>query len=103
MSGGAFSERVFEIVARIPRGHVVTYGQIAERLGLPRGARQVGWAMRNCPSDLPWHRVVNASGRISRREPPAAMDFQRTLLEEEGIEFSVDGCIDLERFGWRDL
>jgi len=64
-----FFQRVYEIAARIPRGKVVTYGQIAVALGDPRQARTVGWAMRSTPEwlDIPWHRVVNSSGGISTR------------------------------------
>ena len=89
--------RVYEIVARIPPGRVATYGWIALQLGKPQGARTVGWAMRQCPVDLPWHRVVNAQGRCSLRERAA---LQRALLEAEGVAFGQDERIDLARFGW---
>ncbi len=79
----------------------MTYGMVARRAGLPNGARQVGYAMRASPGDLPWHRVVAAGrkgwGRISIRDPMIA-DAQRSLLEGEGVEFSADGEIDLSRF-----
>jgi len=94
-------ERVYEIVARIPRGKVVTYGQIAAFIGSPRGARTVAWALHCTPSDrrLPTHRVVNASGALS----PARVfgeGVQRARLESEGITFKADGCIDLHKHLW---
>jgi len=90
-------------VARIPRGKVVTYGQIAAALGDPRQARTVGWAMRNTPQwlDIPWHRVVNGSGGISTRHTIGGLNTQRKLLEDEGIVFNEEGCLDLETYRWR--
>jgi methylated-DNA-protein-cysteine methyltransferase-like protein len=95
-----FFQAVYRIVAEIPRGKVVTYGQIARGLGQPRGARAVGWAMRHCPEGLPWHRVINAQGGISQRRYGTHVDLQRQLLEREGVIFDADGCTDLERFRW---
>ncbi|NLG49161.1 MAG: methylated-DNA--[protein]-cysteine S-methyltransferase [Chloroflexi bacterium] len=95
-----FFEQVHRLVGQVPRGRVVTYGQIAQALGRPHGARAVGWAMRQCPDDLPWHRVVNAQGRISLRGMYAHCDLQRALLEEEGVIFDPADRIDLRRFGW---
>ena len=66
----SFDTAVYRLVRRIPVGSVATYGQIAARLGRPRGARAVGRAMSHCPADVPWHRVVNASGGIS---PPRSL------------------------------
>jgi len=95
-----FYERVYEVVARIPRGRVATYGQIAHHLGMPQGARAVGWAMRQCPGSLPWHRVVNAQGGLSKGAHPEYCPLQRSLLEEEGVSFLADGRVELARFGW---
>jgi methylated-DNA-protein-cysteine methyltransferase-like protein len=81
---------------------VVTYGQIARALGMPHGARTVGWAMRACGSDVPWHRVVNAHGEISVR-PTAGFHEQRTRLRAEGIHFDRSGRIDLDRYGWKRI
>ena len=101
--------RVWELVRRIPRGKVATYGQIAFRLTPPAGMnmnsyrtfapRWVGGAMAACPDDVPWHRVMNAQGKISQR--PGA-HRQRELLEGEGIEFVKDR-VDLKKYGWRGL
>ncbi len=84
-------DRVYHFVKRIPRGRVVTYGQLARALKLPGGARTAGRAMSACPSGrgIPWHRVVGAQGRILIREPHASL--QRKLLESEGTKFA----------GWR--
>jgi methylated-DNA-protein-cysteine methyltransferase-like protein len=77
----------------------VTYGQVAALLGTPGAARAVGQAMRRCPPTVPWHRVVNGSGRVSRRENLGSMLRQRILLEGEGVRFSRDR-VDLVRHRW---
>jgi methylated-DNA-protein-cysteine methyltransferase related protein len=91
-------DAVYAMVRRIPRGQVASYGQIAFFLGWPNGARTVGWALRALPTDLdvPWHRVVNAEGKISLPNP----ERQRERLETEGVVFDRKGRIDLRRFGW---
>lgn len=93
-------QRVYGVVAKVPPGRVVTYGQIARHLDMPHGARTVGWAMRQCPAHLPWHRVVNARGGISRRVHALYGSLQRDLLEEEGVVFRASGRIDLRVYGW---
>jgi methylated-DNA-protein-cysteine methyltransferase-like protein len=103
MSRGAFRffRRVYALVREIPRGRVATYGQIASMLGVPRGARAVGWALRALPGDeegrVPWHRVVGAGGRISPRAGPGPQ-IQRRLLRDEGVSFG-SGRVDLARHG----
>ena len=92
--------RVYALVRAIPPGRVVSYGMVARALGMPRGARTVGWALRACPRDVPWHRVVNAQGKISLRSS-GGHDRQRALLRREGVRFDRQGRIDLERFAWR--
>jgi methylated-DNA-protein-cysteine methyltransferase-like protein len=91
-------DAVYAMVRQIPEGHVVSYGQVAFFLGWPNGARTVGWALRALPtgSDIPWHRVVNAQGKISLPNPRR----QRAQLEAEGIIFDQQDKIDLKRFGW---
>ena len=64
-SENGFFQQVYAIVAQIPKGQALSYGQIAQMLGRPRAARMVGWAMRRCPEELPWHRVVKADGSIA--------------------------------------
>jgi len=96
-------ERVYQLVRRVPGGHVVTYGQIAAALGDIRLARLVGWAMHVCPDDVPWHRVVNARGGLSTRPLQGELYVQRMLLEDEGVQFDQQGCIDLTTYGWNEL
>ena len=97
-----FFNRVYDLVRRIPRGRIASYGAIARALGVPRGARTVGWALSACPDDVPWHRVVNAQGKISWR-PTGGYVLQRALLRREGVRFSRAGRIDFEKFGWKAL
>ncbi len=94
-------EDIWEIVRRIPRGRVSTYGQIARLAGLHRRARFVGYALHNLPPGMPipWHRVINSKGMISFPEGSASYKRQRDLLEREGIRF-VEGKVDLKRKGW---
>lgn len=91
---GNFFSGVYGLVAQIPRGRVVSYGQIARELGMPRGARQVGWAMRRCPEALQWQRVVKDNGEIAGG---GHADFRRMLLEEECVEFLPDGRVDMAK------
>lgn len=95
--------RIYRVVRRVPRGHVVTYGQVARLAGLEGQARLVGYALSALPqhSVVPWHRVVNREGRVSRRAVPGAELSQRLLLEAEGVRFDQRGCIALDRFGWQ--
>ena len=95
-----FARAVWRVVRRVPRGRVVTYGQIAALLGRPGAARRVGWAMRICPADLPWHRVVNAQGGISVRARMSGMLTQRLRLEAEGVALR-SGRVALARHRWR--
>jgi methylated-DNA-protein-cysteine methyltransferase related protein len=98
------NERVWAVVATIPFGKVVTYGQVAmlAQLAGPSGARQVGYALAAlaADSDIPWHRVVNAKGELSPRADPDAVEFQLVLLESEGVAFDHRRCIDLSRYQW---
>lgn len=94
---------IYSVVAEIPAGRVATYGQIARLIGRPRSARQVGYALAATPDHLaiPWHRVVNARGEISPRRKPGYDEFQRLLLEDEGVIFDARGRICLARFQWQ--
>ena len=97
-------ERIYAIIRRIPKGRVATYGQIAAIAGLPGHARQVGYALYALRegSTVPWHRVVNAQGRLSLgRVIPEGDVEQRIRLEIEGVQFDADGRIALGRFQWR--
>ena len=95
--------RIYAVVQRIPRGKVATYGQVAELAGIPRHARQVGYAMHALPhgSDVPWHRVVNAKGEVSPRSVAEWADIQRDLLEDEEVYLDARGRIDLRQHRWR--
>ena len=97
--------RIYAVVKKIPRGKVATYGQIAALAGMPRHARQAGYALAATPESLkiPWHRVINAQGRISlrlRHWDSGSDDLQRILLESEGVVFDATGRVNLEEFRW---
>ncbi len=94
----SFDAAVLALVAKIPRGRVATYGQLAALAGKPRSARAVGRVMRNADG-VPWHRVVNAQGGISRRSRMTGMVTQRIRLEQEGVVFRR-GRVVLRRFRW---
>jgi methylated-DNA-protein-cysteine methyltransferase-like protein len=95
--------RILAVVRRIPRGRVATYGQVARLAGIGPHPRLVGYALAALAeaSDVPWHRVVNAHGRVSPRATPGADSLQRALLEREGVAFDARGRIDLARRSWR--
>jgi methylated-DNA-protein-cysteine methyltransferase related protein len=103
----SFFERVYRVVRRIPRGKVASYGQIAALLGQPRAARTVGWALsslsRQSVAETPWQRVINHAGRISISRADLSPEVQRSLLEEEGVEFDETGHVDWRRFRWAGL
>jgi methylated-DNA-protein-cysteine methyltransferase related protein len=93
--------RVYDLVSRIPKGRVMTYGQIATWIENRLSPRAVGWAMHGCPKGVPWQRVVNASGGTSTdRLPDMPPGLQRALLEAEGVAFRASGTLDLARYGW---
>jgi methylated-DNA-protein-cysteine methyltransferase-like protein len=96
-------ERIYAVVARIPRGRVATYGQVARLAGLPRQARRVGYALHSLPAgrDVPWHRVINVRGEVSERGEPRWAQIQRELLRRERVAFDERGRVELERFGWK--
>lgn len=92
--------KIYETVKGIPRGRVITYGQLARLLHVPGGARTVGFAMAGTPSGqgIPWHRVVGAGGKLLPREPYASK--QRMLLETEGAQFS-GMKVDMAAHEWK--
>ena len=99
----SLDQRVLQAVCRIPRGQLATYGQIADLIGAYGCARQVGWALRRLklPSPVPWHRVVNAQGRISMSLSREGSDWmQRELLMAEGIPVDAEGRLPLRQFLW---
>ena len=96
LTGRAFDDEVYAVVAQIPAGKIVSYKQIARLIGMPDHARRVGRAMASAPAGLPCHRVVNAQGRLV-----PGWTAQRRLLEQEGVAFRPNGCVDLKRHLWR--
>jgi methylated-DNA-protein-cysteine methyltransferase-like protein len=100
-NGPSAWEAVYELVRGVPPGRVMTYGQIAGLLGNVLSPKAVGWAMHGCPADVPWQRVVNASGSCSTdRRGDLPPGLQRKLLEAEGVEFRLDGTLELARYRW---
>lgn len=95
-----YRERVYKIVRRIPRGRVMTYGQIAELLGEGYTARTVGFCMHSSPDGTPWHRVINAQGKTSTGKVVLPHDKQQRLLELEGVVFNKSNRCDLETYLW---
>ena len=93
-----YRERVYKIVRRIPRGRVMTYGQIAELLGEGYTPRTVGFAMHSSPDGTPWHRVLNAQGATSTGRIVLPHDKQQRLLEQEGVVFNQNNRCDLETY-----
>lgn len=94
---------IYDVVNRIPRGRVATYGQIAELAGIHGQPRRVGYALSALPNNsrVPWHRVINAKGEISARSTRSTEALQRKLLEQEGIVFDRDARVSLARFRWQ--
>ncbi len=97
-----FFERVYQLVKKIPRGKVVTYGQVATALGNPRMARQVGFALHVNPEPyaIPCHRVVNRFGSLAPAFAFGGQEIQAALLQEEGVEVRKDFTIDLQQYLW---
>jgi methylated-DNA-protein-cysteine methyltransferase related protein len=103
--GDDFFTRVYEIVAKVPVGRVTTYGLIAQSLGTARSARAVGWALRAVARSgdlaaLPCHRVVNRYGALSGRQHFETPNVMEERLHAEGIVFTDEGCVDLEKHLW---
>ena len=96
-------ERVYEYVKTVPRGKVVTYGQVAAAIGAPRCARQVGWALHVNPEPgvIPCHRVVNREGRLAPAFAFGGPEVQASLLEEEGVQVE-GGYVDLNKYRWEE-
>jgi methylated-DNA-protein-cysteine methyltransferase-like protein len=97
---GHYRERVYRIVRRIPRGRVMTYGQIAYALGEGYTPRTVGFVMHGADDKTPWHRVINSQGRCSTTRVALPSNKQQRMLEHEGVKFDATGRCDLEAFIW---
>lgn len=96
-------EKIYEVVRQIPRGKVATYGLVALLAGNPRLARVVGYALHVNPEPgvIPCHRVVNRFGEVSTAFAFGGENMQKTLLSEEGIEFTPEGKVDLKKYLWK--
>jgi methylated-DNA-protein-cysteine methyltransferase-like protein len=99
--GAGTYARIWNVVRRIPRGKVSTYGAIARLAGFGSNARIAGYALHSLPSGsgIPWHRVINSRGKISLPRNHRSFEEQRRRLMSEEV-ITVDGAIDLKKFGW---
>ena len=97
-----FFERVYEFVKTVPRGKVVTYGDVARAIGAPRCSRQVGWALHVNPEQgvIPCHRVVFADGSLASGFAFGGEGVQKALLVSEGVKFTADNKVDLKKYRW---
>jgi methylated-DNA-protein-cysteine methyltransferase-like protein len=97
----SLGQRVKEVIKKVPKGKVATYGQIAALAGSPRAARQVVRILHSSSGKdkLPWHRIVNRQGRIALK-PGHGYEIQRELLRQDGVEFDKDDRIDFDRYLW---
>ena len=95
-----FFDRVYRVLRQVPKGKVVTYGQIAYAIGAPRCARQVGYALHANPEPItiPCHRVVNKSGRLAPAFAFGGEEVQAKLLQGEGVEVSKEYIVDLKKY-----
>lgn len=102
MQQKSFFDAVYQVVCRIPRGRVTSYGQVALLCGNPRAARAVGWALHQNPrpGEIPCHRVVNRAGRLAPEFAFGGEQEQRRMLESEQVPFLPDGRVDLEKASW---
>ena len=90
-------EKVYNLVRKIPKGKVATYGQIALMIGNPKLSRVVGYAMSSCPyNDVPCHRIVNRLGELAKSFGESGNELQKYLLEKEGVKFNKNNRINLE-------
>ena len=100
-----FFERVYNVVMKIPRGKVLSYGDVARLAGSPRSSRQVGWAL-HCnprPGEIPCHRVLFKDGSVSSGFAFGGPHVQRAMLEAEGVKFGEDGKTDMKKYRWEAL
>ncbi len=95
-----YRERVYRLVRKIPRGRVMTYGQLAEILGDGYTPRTIGFVMHGSDDNTPWHRVVNAQGGCSTGRIVIPHDKQQRMLEHEGVKFSDRGRCELKEYLW---
>ena len=96
------NRRIYSVIEDIPEGRVASYGQIAELAGVPRGARQVAYALRCLPSghSLPWFRIITASGKLAFAPDTRAFKTQRNKLRDEGVRVE-NGKVSMREFRWQ--
>lgn len=97
-------ERIFAVVRSIPKGRVTTYGTVARLAGFAGQARLVGYALSALPigTSVPWHRVINAQGKLSLEQNGSSSGItQRLRLEREGVNVDAAGRVALATFGWK--
>jgi methylated-DNA-protein-cysteine methyltransferase-like protein len=95
-----FNKRVYALVAQIPRGKVMTYGQLAALCGAAWAAWEVGQIAHTGPTDLPWQRVVNKQGGLAAGWPGGGRAVHRALLEADGVAVSDDHTVDVKNLLW---
>lgn len=100
MKDNSFAEQIYALVAQIPEGRLMTYGQIAALCGKPRGAWEVGQIAHFGPTDLPWQRVVNKQGGLAIGWPGGGRDAHKALLEAEGVAVSDAYTVDIAKLQW---
>jgi methylated-DNA-protein-cysteine methyltransferase-like protein len=96
----AYRKRVYDLVRRIPKGKVMTYGSVAIVLGEGYTPRTVGYVMRNSPAGVPWQRVINSQGKCSTGRIILPVNLQQEILDKEGIKFTKAGKCDLNVYQW---
>ncbi len=98
----SFNQRVYDIVKQIPKGKVTTYGAVARAIGAPRSSRQVGWALHSNPAfgEIPCHRVLFKDGSLTDGFAFGGREAQKQLLQNDGVEVSENGKVDLNIYGW---
>ncbi len=96
-----FTEQAITIIKSVPFGKVLTYGKVAALAGNPKAARQIAWLLSSSTKkyNLPWHRIINAKGKIVMSDS-GKLSEQKVLLENEGVEFINNDTIDLEKYIW---
>lgn len=96
-----FKDRVYELVAQIPKGKVATYGQIAALAGAPWAAWEVGQIAHTGPENLPWHRVVNKQGGLASGYPGGGRERHKKVLKNEGYSLNDEGIVNLKEVLWQ--
>jgi methylated-DNA-protein-cysteine methyltransferase-like protein len=102
MDRQARMQRIWDTIRDIPAGNVASYGQIAAIAGIPRGARQVGYALRQLPKghDVPWHRVITSSGKIAFDKNSRQFTEQSKRLSQEDVAV-LGGRVDMQKYRWQ--